>query len=339
MNVQMTGSEIVVRAIGLISGGLDSVLAARLLMEQGVEVLPLCFVSAFFGAAKAEAAARTLGLTLRTVDFTDPHMDMVKNPLSGHGKNMNPCIDCHAMMLRYAGEIMEKEGYDFLFTGEVLGQRPMSQNYKALNRVANLSMYKGRILRPLSAKLLKITPMEEDGLVNRELLESIQGRSRKPQFELAQRFGFKDYDPPGGGCLLTDPGYSDKLKNLFTSMPEATSFETNLLRMGRVFFPQRGTFAVCGRNYDGNVRISHVARKGDFLLSVVPPLPGATILLTGSVTDEAIDKAASIAVRYSKASEQGTTQVLVTDGEGAEIRRIEASYPSDDELHTFRSSS
>jgi len=332
-----------VRAIGLVSGGLDSVLAARLLMDQGIEVLCMCFISAFFDDKKAKIAAKMLGVPLRSVDFIDIHMDMVKAPVSGYGKNMNPCIDCHALMLETAGKIMEKEGYDFLFTGEVLGQRPMSQNYGSLNRVAKLSKYRDKVLRPLSAKLLEITPMEESGLVDRERLESFNGRSRKPQFELAAKFGFVDYDPPGGGCMLTDPGYSDKLRNLLKVMPQATSFETDLLRLGRIFWPAKEVLAVGGRNHQGNIRLSKAARTSDLLFSVSPPVAGATILLTGKLTDseENLDSSilnigAQLAVRYSKAPMAGSTKVIITDGDGNKIRTIEAENLSENELEDLR---
>ena len=324
------------KAIGLISGGLDSVLAAKLLTEQGIDVLCVCFVSAFFGAAKAEIATKKLGLPLRKVNFTDVHMNMVKNPVSGYGKNMNPCIDCHALMLKYAGDLMKKEGFDFLFTGEVLGQRPMSQNYGALNRVAKLSEYRESILRPLSAKLLDITPMEENGLVDRERLEGFSGRSRKPQFALAEKLGIADYETPGGGCLLTDPGYSNKLRDLFKVMPEATSDETELLRLGRIFWISKEVLTVCGRDYDGNVKLEKVAGENDYLLSIAPPYAGATILVTGEVDDQVLTLAAQLAVRYSKAPADGISTVIVTNGLGKNEVKIESADVSDADLKNWR---
>ena len=164
------------KALGLISGGLDSTLAAMALMRQGVEVTGVSFVTPFFGAGKAIAAAKKIGFPLIVQEISAVHLEMVKNPKYGYGRNMNPCIDCHAMMFRLAGEIMKKEGFDFLFSGEVLGQRPMSQNANALRSVAKHSEYSELVLRPLSAKLLPITAMEENGLVDREQLLDFQGR-------------------------------------------------------------------------------------------------------------------------------------------------------------------
>ncbi|MBE0597606.1 MAG: thiamine biosynthesis protein, partial [Desulfuromonadales bacterium] len=155
------------KALGLLSGGLDSSLAALALKRQGIEVTCISFVTPFFGAAKAQRSARQMEVPLLVREIGDLHLEMVKNPTYGYGRNMNPCIDCHAMMFRLAGEIMEREGFDFLFSGEVLGQRPMSQNPSALKAVANFSGYPERILRPLSARLLPTTPMEKQGLVDR----------------------------------------------------------------------------------------------------------------------------------------------------------------------------
>ena len=178
-----------VRGLGLISGGLDSMLAARLLMEQGIAVTGIAFVTPFFDSKNAEAAAARVGFPLIVRDITAPHLAMVKNPPSGYGRQMNPCIDCHALMLSVAGEVMDAEGFDFLFTGEVLNERPMSQSLRSLNRVANLSGRPGHVLRPLSALRLKETVVEREGTVDRTRLLDLEGRSRRRQFELAQDVG------------------------------------------------------------------------------------------------------------------------------------------------------
>ncbi len=202
-----------VRALALFSGGLDSALAIKLITNQGVEVIALNFVSHFFGGKneKAEAMAKQLGVQLEYVDFSEKHIEMMKNPVYGRGKNMNPCIDCHALMFKFAGELLEKYDADFLISGEVLGQRPMSQNYQALEKVKGLSKLEDLIIRPLSAKLLPPSKPEQEGLIDREQLLDIQGRSRKRQIEIAEQMGIIDYPTPAGGCLLTDPGYSKGL--------------------------------------------------------------------------------------------------------------------------------
>ena len=165
------------RAIGLLSGGLDSTLAVRLLLEQDVEILAISFVTPFFGSEKGRVAAESLGVPFRAVDITDEHLVMMRAPKHGFGRNMNPCVDCHALMLKTAGGIMEAEGYDLLFTGEVLGERPKSQNRNALQTVAKASGYREVVLRPLSAKLLDPTQPERDGLIDRErLLDRVRDR-------------------------------------------------------------------------------------------------------------------------------------------------------------------
>ena len=177
-----------VSALGLLSGGLDSMLAAELLRRQGIEVTGIIFTTPFFGSDRGVAAAKQIGIPYRVVDITVDHLAMVKAPEYGYGKNMNPCIDCHAMMFAKAGKLMEEMGADFLFSGEVLGQRPMSQNIKALRSVEKISGYEGYLLRPLSAKLLPETQPGKKGLVDRGKLLDIQGRSRKVQMELAEEW-------------------------------------------------------------------------------------------------------------------------------------------------------
>jgi tRNA U34 2-thiouridine synthase MnmA/TrmU len=205
------------------------------LKRQGIAVTAIAFVTPFFGAGKARRAADTIGIPLIVRDIGAMHLEMVKRPRYGYGKNMNPCIDCHAMMFRLAGEIMIQEGFDFLFSGEVLGQRPMSQNLSALRAVARYSGYPDLILRPLSARLLPITPMEEQGLVERGQLLDIQGRSRRRQEELAREWGLTDYPSSGGGCLLTEKHFSDRLRDLITHEPACTTRDVELLKTGRQF--------------------------------------------------------------------------------------------------------
>jgi len=203
-----------VKGLGLCSGGLDSILAALVLREQGIDVEWIAFETPFFSADKARKASFNHGISLIVKDITKRYMPMLKNPKCGYGKNMNPCMDCHALMFRIAGEMMQETESDFLFSGEVMGQRPMSQNKNSLRYVEKNSGYDGYILRPLSAKVLPETPMELNGLVDREKLCDFSGRSRKPQMALAKQFGVVDYPAPAGGCLLTDGGYARKKSRL-----------------------------------------------------------------------------------------------------------------------------
>ena len=187
-----------------------------MVQDQGVEVIGLNFVSHFFGGKneKAEKMAEQLGIKLEYIDFKKRHMFVVEDPVYGRGKNMNPCIDCHSLMFKIAGELLEEYGAHFVISGEVLGQRPMSQNAQALEKVKKLSGMEDLVLRPLSAKLLPPSKAELMGWVDREKLLDINGRSRHRQMELMNSYGLVEYPSPGGGCLLTDPGYSSRLKVL-----------------------------------------------------------------------------------------------------------------------------
>ena len=202
------------RGLSLISGGLDSQLAVCVLQRAGAEVEGVSFETPFFRADAARKAAAALGVKLHVVDFTDDEIALIENPPHGFGGAMNPCIDCHATMIRRAGELMRKLGYDFVATGEVRGQRPMSQNAQSLLTVEKSSGMKGRLVRPLSAKLLEPTIPELEGLIDREKLLDISGRSRERQIALAAEFGITDYPSPAGGCKLTEEAFGRRLKDL-----------------------------------------------------------------------------------------------------------------------------
>ncbi len=292
------------------SGGLDSMLAAKVLMEQGVEMTGIVFVSNFFGAAKARKAAGQLGINLKEVEFKKEHLKMVKNPKHGYGKNMNPCIDCHALMLRYAKEIMEsscakastyvktsadksedkKEGFDFVATGEILGQRPMSQNKEALKTVAKESCLGDLLVRPLSAKLLEESRPEKEGKLIRGRLFDIKGRSRDKQKELIKKFGIKEYASPGGGCLLTDPEFSQRLLKLFNYWPDCSGDDIELLKNGRIFWlttrmgADTGRMAankvliVIGRDKEDCANLEKLAKKGDIMIKLKEMVGPLTIV-------------------------------------------------------------
>ena len=297
------------KALGLISGGLDSTLAAMTLMRQGIEVTGISFVTPFFGAGKARIAAEKIGFPLIVSEISDIHLQMVKDPKYGYGRNMNPCIDCHAMMFRLAGEIMEKEGFDFLFSGEVLGQRPMSQNANALRSVANHCDYTDKVLRPLSAKLLPITPMEEAGLVDRDLLLDIQGRSRKPQQALAVKWGYLDYPSSGGGCLLTESGFSDRLRDLFEHDPQASVNDVELLKVGRQFRLSDKCKLVLGRNQGDNDAMSTLIETDQNLLRCANH-SGPLGLLCGPADASILAAAAGIVASYGKGKDEAEVDVL-----------------------------
>jgi len=305
-----------VQALGLLSGGLDSTLAVCVLREQGVEVLGLSFRSCFFETSKAEAAASRVGIPLRTIDFTEEHLRLVRNPPHGYGKCMNPCIDCHALMLRHAGQLMQAEGYDFIFTGEVLGERPMSQNREALRVVAEESGYPDVVLRPLSAQLLPPTKPEREGLVDRSRLLAIRGRSRKPQMELAGKFGLTDYPTPAGGCRLTDPNFSRRLKDLFDHGRVTTVRDIELLKIGRHFRLSPTVKVVMGRDEQENHRLLSLRESGDTHLVVVgPPGPDTLIPACQGLREENVQLAARLTVSYSDAPKNEPASARITTGE------------------------
>jgi len=255
------------KALVLFSGGLDSILSVKTLMEQGIKITGVVFESYFFDAKQAKEIADNLGIKLKIVDFSKEHLKVVKSPKYGYGKSANPCIDCHILMLKKAKEIMIKEKIDFVATGEVLGERPMSQNRKALDIIEKESSLTGYLLRPLSAKLLKKTVPEEKGLVDRKKLLDISGRSRKKQIQLTKTFGIKQYPTPAGGCLLTDLEFGKKIKELFERCPKCKDSDVLLLKHGRHFWEGKIKIII-GRKEQENKEIKELAKKGDILIEM-----------------------------------------------------------------------
>ncbi len=313
------------KAISLFSGGLDSQIAVCLIKEQGITVEALNFKSPFFGADERTAkAAEDLQVKLHTIDFGSEYITKVlKNPVYGYGKNMNPCIDCHGFMFRKAGDLMQEIGASFIVTGEVVGQRPMSQNKSALNAVDKLSGYKGYILRPLSAKILPPTIAENEGWVDREKLEGISGRSRHRQMELAEKFNITDYPSPAGGCLLTESNFSNRLKKMLDIRPDSSPYEMELLKLGRHFYLNQNLLAV-GRNRVENEKIQAIALDNDLLLKVTDR-PGPTGLLRQheNATAEEINLAAAIVARYSDAKEEPYATIKIYNSKEEIINTVE----------------
>lgn len=297
------------KALSVFSGGLDSILAAEIIRRLGIEVQAVFFETPFFTSKKAKGAAFDINLPFKILDITDRHLDVVKNPPHGYGGNMNPCIDCHALMFRIAGEIMEKEGADFIITGEVLGQRPMSQNRGALSIIDKQSGMGGLILRPLSAKHLPVTIPEEKGWVRREDLMDFSGRSRKPQMALAKRFNITKYPSPAGGCLLTEEVFSGRLRDLMSHNPHFDIREIELLKTGRHFRLGTGTKVIIGRKEDENEAIASFSREDDLLMST-PSVPGPNVLVNGEIHRDLEEMAAVMTVSYSDAR-TGETMVRI----------------------------
>ncbi len=286
------------RGFSLMSGGLDSQLAIRVLERAGAEVEALCFTSPFFSSDTARAAADALGVKLNVVDFTDDIISLVENPRRGFGGAMNPCIDCHATMIKRAGELMVERGFDFVATGEVMGQRPMSQNKQSLGIVERDSGLKGRLIRPLSAKLMEPTIPETEGLLDREALLDIQGRSRDRQIALAEEFGIKEYPSPAGGCKLTEEGFCRKLKDLKDNETLSDRRLVELLVVGRRFRLPGGTGVILGRDRADNARLKNEKALGVVIAPVNCPGPTALIPEVKSASDYIL--AMELVCAYSK---------------------------------------
>lgn len=303
------------KAIALLSGGLDSTLAAKVIMEQGVELAALNFMTVFCTCTNrgatclaSQKAVENLGIPLRIFNVSEEYLRVVKYPKHGYGRNMNPCIDCRIFMLKKAKTYMGESGAAFIVTGEVLGQRPMSQRRDAMVLIEKEAGLEGFILRPLSAKVLPMTIPEKEGWVDREKLLKIQGRSRKPQIELAEHFGIRDYPCPAGGCLLTDPGFAKRMKDLMIHDSNFSLNDVHLLKMGRHFRLSHGVKLVVGRNGDENQKIQTFAQGKDILLRVLN-FQGPFSLLRGKSDEGDIEKAAAITAHYCKAKDMGNVEV------------------------------
>ena len=286
--------------LSLMSGGLDSQLAVKVLQRAGAYVEGVCFSTPFFSPDTARKAARALGIVLHVVDFTDDEIALIENPPHGFGGAMNPCIDCHATMIRRAGELMAEKGFDFVATGEVMGQRPMSQNKQALGVVMKSSGLEGRLVRPLSAQLLEPTIPEQEGKLDRAQLLDIQGRCRDPQIRLAAEFGITEYPSPAGGCKLTEEGFGRKLKDLLDHEGLRTRRLVELLLVGRHFRLPDGTGLIVGRDKNENQLLGQETAHGTYFSS---DLPGPSALLIGGAKSDA-DRALAekIVAAYTKGS-------------------------------------
>ena len=288
--------------LSLMSGGLDSQLAVKVLQQAGAYVEGVCFSTPFFSPDAARRAAAALGVTLHVIDFTDDEIALIENPPHGFGGALNPCIDCHAAMIRRAGELMRAKGFDFVATGEVMGQRPMSQNRQSLSIVAKASGLEGRLVRPLCAKLLDPTVPEQEGRLDRARLLDIQGRCRDTQIKLAAEFGIVDYPSPAGGCKLTEEGYGRKLKDLLEHEGLRTRRLVELLAVGRHFRLPDGSALIVGRDQGENLLLcTEAPALGERLSS--DPYKGPEALIPGGAKSDA-DRALAqqIVHSYCKAS-------------------------------------
>lgn len=325
-----------VKAISLFSGGLDSILATEIIRNQGIQVTAFNVKTPFGipkkdGTSEAQQAAKQLKVPLKVLTVDKDYIRMLRNPKHGYGKNLNPCIDCKILILKKAKKYAKEIGADFLFTGEVLGERPMSQHYPALQSIEKEAGLKGKLLRPLSAKLLPTTEAEKKGLVDRNKLLSIQGRSRKPQFELAKQFGIKTYPSPAGGCLLTCEEYTKKLKDLLIEKKRISTKDIALLRIGRHFRLGKNKIIV-GRNETENKLLSANKEKNDYYFEL-PDIVGPITLLQGPKTKNSIKKAAELTAFYSDAK---NTQAKVAYGSNSLDNSITVTLPQRPDVDKLR---
>lgn len=318
-----------VRGLGLCSGGLDSMLAGLVLKEQGVDVTWICFETPFFPADKARKASEMTGIPLIVREITDIYLEMLRDPPCGYGKHMNPCRDCHALMFRLAGEVMEAEGFDFLFSGEVAGQRPLSQNKQALRYVEKRSGFDGKVLRPLSAKVLPETGVEESGLVDRERLLGIQGRSRKEQMALASAYGITEYPSPAGGCLLTDQKYSERLRDLFGSGKAFESSDLHLLKQGRHLRLSNGEKVIIGRTQVDNRWIDTFHQPARHRLIDLKGKGSPTVLVDADATEETVNIGAALCAGYAKVPAGEEVEAVVQEGADRRVIVVASVDPSD----------
>ncbi len=336
------------KALALISGGLDSMLAARVVMEQGIHVEGVNFYTGFCVEGHTHAirkrdrdkpkrnnalwVAEQLGIKLHIIDVTEPYKRVVINPKHGYGANLNPCLDCKCFMVGRAVEWIEAHGFDFIVTGEVIGQRPMSQRRDTMQVVVRESGVGDRLLRPLCAKNLPPTLPEREGWVDRERLYDFSGRSRKPQMALAERFGLSDYAQPAGGCcFLTDEAYSRRLADLWEARGER-EYELDdimLLKVGRHLRPRPHFKLIIGREEGENNFLEGYRRRFVHLRTVSHP--GPLTLIDGELGPQDRELAARIVARFSGGREAAEVEVQLVDREGTE-QRLRVAPMSVDEV-------
>ena len=323
------------KALALLSGGLDSILATKLVLDQGIEVVAVKFMLPITSEKKdyADEVAKKFGIPLQKIEVGDEYLEVVRNPKYGYGSGMNPCIDCRIYMLREAKRIATEVVASFIVTGDVLGERPMSQHRRALELEEKEAELENLIVRPLSAKLLPETIPEREGWIDRSRLLDIKGRSRKRQIALAETFGLhEDYPSPSGGCLLTDKEFAARIRDLFEHKENVTTRDLSLLKLGRHF--RRGSSKIIvGRNEEENKLLLALKKPDDYLFEV-PGFGSPITILEGSKRREAIELAARLTARYSDAgarakevmveyrTEQGKESILVSPLDENEVARL-----------------
>ena len=333
--IQKINEVKIMKALGLLSGGLDSTLATKLILDQGIDVVTINFTSPFClcsrGGCGAVEVAKKFNIPIKIVKKGEDYLRIIRNPKHGYGKNMNPCIDCRIYTLKKAKKYAKQIGASLIFTGEVLDERPMSQHMRALKIIEKESGLKGKILRPLSAKLLPETYAEKKGWVNREKFLDIRGRGRKPQIELAKNLKINDYPCPSGGCLLTYKEFADKVRDLFKHKKKVDIKDIELLKIGRHFRFNKNKIIV-GRNENENKQLLKMKKKDDYYFEI-PDFMGPITILQGPKTKKSIERASGLTIRYSDSKEKN---VLIKFGKEKLNKSIIIKPLSEEDIEKMR---
>jgi tRNA-specific 2-thiouridylase len=305
-------------ALSLFSGGLDSMIATKMMTDMGIKVIAI-HINIGFGGRKdvrdiMATRAAIAGATFESIDVREEYIQKILfNPVHGYGKNFNPCIDCHGYMFRIAKEMMAKYGASFIVTGEVLGQRPMSQRSDAMKMVSKLANDSDEklIVRPMSAKLMEATTPELNGWIDREKLYDISGRSRDRQLSIAKEFGWEDFESPGGGCLLTDINYSQRIREHIAHEDSFSVSDADLLKFGRHFRLPNGAKLIVGREESDNESLKAV--NSDKFTTVVIPVIGPFVLLSKDASQSDKELACKIAITYGRNTKGEEYQLTIND--------------------------
>ncbi len=331
------------RCLVLFSGGLDSILACKVLQKQNIDVVAVKFISPFFSyELKDEDTSKEYiknighkyGIDVLVADISDEYLKMVVNPPHGYGKYLNPCIDCKILMIKKAISMLEDYSASFVATGEVLGQRPMSQRRDTLRIIERDSGGEGILLRPLSATHFKETIPEKHGIVDREKLPRIAGRSRKIQIKLAEEFNILDYPSPAGGCILTDPILSSRFKKIFNKWPNFTINDCILAQVGRHFLLPKGSWLVVGRNKSENQKLKQLVTQNDISLKA-QNIPGPFSIVRYLQSEEDLKLASNILIRYTKGKSLSSKVELERKSNGLKKVLDVDFIPSDIEIHSL----
>lgn len=327
------------KAIALISGGLDSLLAAKLVQDQGVEVIGLHLLSPFGCREEVERVAASIGMKLLVKEKGEAYLDLVESPRYGYGRNMNPCVDCRIFMFQLADVVRQEEGADFIVTGEVLGQRPMSQQRHAMNLIDKNSPEDARVLRPLSAKLFEPSYAEQMGWVKREALLRLNGRSRKEQIALAEKWGLKYFSNPAGGCLLTDAQFSRRLKDFFAHKAYSSSEErlsqSQMLRLGRHFRFSDESKAIVARNDAENKQLRNLWEKTSGIFFAPKNFEGPVAVFFGTVSEDSKKQVGRLIGRYGKSKLLEEFEIEMEETGGVSTFQVQ-SRTTDEELEMYR---